>query len=50
MYVFHVVLSDTELENIKRWAEGEGKSVEEYLQSMFNEQMVVQLEFEKGNK
>lgn len=50
MRVYHVVFNDDEAENIKRWSEEEKMTAEDYIQSLVDEQMEAQLEFERGQK
>lgn len=50
MYVYHIVLNDDDLENIKRWAEARGMTVEEWIQSAVDGQIEAELEFERGKE
>lgn len=50
MYVYHVVLNDDELENVKRWVKEGDMTVEDYIQGMIDEMMEAQLEFERGKQ
>ncbi len=50
MYVYHVVLNDDDLENIKRWAEASGMTVEEWIQSAVDQQIEAELELERGKE
>ena len=50
VYVYHVVLNDDDLENIKRWAEARNVTVEEWIQSAVDEQIEAELELERGKE
>lgn len=50
MHIYHIVLGDDELENIKRWAEEIGMTIEEYIQSLVDGEMETRLEFEREAK
>ena len=50
MHVYHVVLNDDDLENIKRWAEATAMTVEEWIQSAVDQHIEAELEFERGKQ
>ena len=50
MFVYHIVLNDDELENVKKWAEELRMTIEDYIQGMIDEMMEAQLEFERGKQ